>query len=212
MISSLEPDENLVVLLVISETRWVVWLYKVNIEIPLRNSRRAFIWGTKKKVTGAGGLALLPGKVMLPDFVTRNPGCILALHNPLQRFIVKAVKLTVIQTFSPFVNQGIEVVGFFKIKIKLAIVRIERDKLAADCLDNLFQNSFHMGLQILVRLIAAHFGNQWFIKKKAVTKFLGGCTHRSIDIARGQAMHRKSVNKPQCHRLVLFAGNRIFNT
>jgi len=69
-----------------------------------------------------------------------------------------------------------------------------------------------MSLQILVRLIAAHFGNQWFIEKQAVTKFLCGCTHRSIDIPCGQTMHRKSVNQPQGHRLVLFSGNSIFNT
>ena len=75
---------------------------------------------------------------MLPDFITRNVCRILALHNPLQRFIVKAVKLTVIQTFSPFVNQGIKVVGFFKVKIKLAIVGIERDELSADRFDDLF--------------------------------------------------------------------------
>ena len=69
-----------------------------------------------------------------------------------------------------------------------------------------------MSLQILVRLIAAHFGNQWFKEKQAVTKFLCGCTHRSIDIPCGQTMHRKSVNKAQGHRFILLASDRIFNT
>jgi len=104
----------------------------------LRNSSRAIIWSTKKKVTGSGGLALLPCKIMLPDFVTRNVCRILALHNPLQRFIIITVELTVIETFSFFVNQGIEVVGLFQVKIKLAIVGIERDELSANRFDDLF--------------------------------------------------------------------------
>lgn len=91
---------------------------------------------------------------MLPDLVAGHVGGILAFHHPFEGFIIEPVELSVAQAFSPFFDQSIKVVGLLQIKIELAVVGIERDELPTDCFVDLTQNCFHMGLEILVWLIA----------------------------------------------------------
>lgn len=70
------------------------------------------------------------------------------------------------------------------------------EELAADRLVDLAQHRFDVRLQILVRLVAAHFGNHWFEQAEAITQLLRRCAHGRINVACCQAVYRQSVNEP----------------
>ena len=132
---------------------------------------------------------------MLPDFVAGHIGGVLAFHDPLERLVIEAVELSLAQAFGPLVDQGVEVVGLLQVEIELAVVSIKGDELATDRFVDLAQDRFHMGLQILVGLVAAQLGDQWIKQAKAVAQFLGGCAHGGIDVASGKAVDGQSMDQ-----------------
>jgi hypothetical protein len=50
------------------------------------------------------------------------------------------------QALGPLVDQRVEIVGLFQVEVELAVVRIERDELAADRFVDLAQDGFHVSL------------------------------------------------------------------
>jgi len=138
---------------------------------------------------------LLPDQFVLPDFVAGHIGGVLAFHDPLERLVIEAVELSLAQAFGPLVDQGVEVVGLLQVEIELAVVSIEGDELAADCLVDLAQDRFHMGLEILVGFVATQLGDQRIKQAETVAQFLGGCAHGGIDVASGKAVDGQSMDQ-----------------
>ena len=58
---------------------------------------------------------LLPDQFVLPDFVAGHIGGVLAFHDPLERFVIEAVELSLTQALGAFLDQSIVVVGLFQI-------------------------------------------------------------------------------------------------
>ena len=65
--------------------------------------------------------------------------------------------------------------------------------------------------RVFVGLVAAQFGDQRIEQAEAVAKFFGGCAHGGIDVASGEAVDRQRMNQAQRHRLVMLAGDGVFD-
>ncbi len=102
--------------------------------------------------------------------------------------------MAVIQTFGPSLDECVKVIGLLEIQIILAIIGIRGDKLTTNRSVNFAQHRFNMGLQILVRLIAAHFSNPGIEKAEAIAQFFRRGPHGRVNITRRQAMHRECMN------------------
>jgi len=137
----------------------------------------------------------LPDQFVLPNFVAGHIGGVLAFHDPLERLVIETVELRLAQAFGPLVDQGVEVVGLLQVEIKLAVVGIKGDELAADRFVDFAQDRFHMGLEVLVGLVATQLGDQRVEQAEAVTQFLGGRAHGSIDVAGGEAVDGQSMDQ-----------------
>ena len=119
--------------------------------------------------------------------------------------------MAIIQAFGPSLDECVKVIGLLEIQIILAIIGIRGDKLTTNRSVNFAQHRFNMGLQILVRLIAAQFGNHGIEKAEAIAQFFRRSPHGRVNITRRQAMHRECMNQAQRHRLVVLARNTIFD-
>ena len=89
----LESEEYFITLLIITETRRIVRLDEIQIEIPLRNGSGAFIRCAEEQVAGTCGSVFLPGQLVLPDLIAGNISSILAFHDAFERFVVKTIQL-----------------------------------------------------------------------------------------------------------------------
>ena len=128
---------------------------------------------------------LLPDQFVLPDFVAGDVGGVLALHDPLERLVIETVEMSLAQAFGPFVDQSVEVVGLLQVEIELA----------ADRFVDFAQDRFHMGLEVLVGLVATQLGDQRIEQTEAVAQFLGGCAHGGIDVAGGEAVDGQRMDQ-----------------
>ena len=173
LVGAFQAEENLVVDLVVLEARRIVGLDEVEVKVPLRHGGGALVGSAEKEVAGTGSLVLLPNQFVLPDLVAGHVGGVLTFHDPLERLVVEAVELSLTQAFGPLVDQGVEIVGLFQVQIELTVVGIEGDELAADRFVDLAQDRFHMGLQVLVGLVAAQLGDQRIEQAEAVAQLFG---------------------------------------
>ena len=107
-------------------------LEEIEVEIPLWNCGRTFVGCPEKEIASAGRLALEPFQFMLPDAVPGDVRLIDALHGPLERFVIVAIKRRGIETFSTFFDERVVIVGLFEVEVVLAVIRIGRDELATD--------------------------------------------------------------------------------
>ena len=119
-----QSQEQLVGFLLILEVRHVEGLDKVDVEIPRRYNRGAFVGRAEEQVSKTRGLALQPFEFVLPDFVAGDVGLVGALHDPFQGLVVVTVELRGIETFGPLLDQGVEIVGLLEVQVVLAVVRV----------------------------------------------------------------------------------------
>ena len=97
--------EHLIRQMVVGVVGRVVGLNKVDVKVSLGHRRGPLIRCPKEKIALAGGATLLPFQiVMLPDFIARQIGLVFALQGNLQRIVVVAIELGILQAFRPFLN------------------------------------------------------------------------------------------------------------
>ena len=113
---------------------------------------------------------LRPLQFMLPDLVTGDIGLVGTFHDPLQRFVIVAIELGFIETFSPFLDEGIVVFSLLQIEIPLPVVRIVRDKLPTHCFLDFSQYCFHQSKKIIGGL-TAQILDAGLVETKCVTQF-----------------------------------------
>ena len=71
-VPALQAEENFVALAVITETRGIVRLDEVDVEVALGLRRRAVVRCPEEEVTVALDAPILPFDLILPDLVTSN--------------------------------------------------------------------------------------------------------------------------------------------
>ena len=183
-----QAQEDFVSLLLVFEVWRFKWLDEIDVEIPRRNGRGTFVGCAEEKIPQTGCLTFQPFQFVLPNFVAGSIGLIGTLHDPSQGFVVVAVELGCIETFSPLFDQSIEVIGLLEIEIVLPIIRVGGDELPADGLMDFPQNGLHLGEQV-IGWIASQLLNAWLIKTERIPQFLWRGSECGIDVAGGEAMY-----------------------
>ena len=139
VLTGLQAEEHLIGFPIVFEVRRLVGLKEEEVEVPWRLRCGAFIRRTKEKVATSASPVLTPFKFMLPDSIAAHIGGRIRFfkNHSAQGVKVVFIKLAVIKRLGSLVDQRVEVDVFLEIKVVLAVLWIERQKLTADCFQDL---------------------------------------------------------------------------
>src|ERR1022692_35364 len=145
-----EAEKHLVGTLFIRVARRVERLNKIQVKVPAGNRRRPLIRCAKKQIAQATCPVLTPFDFMLPYLIAGDMGRhVGAFENLAQGLVIETIESAVIQGLRALLDQRIVVVSFLEIEKPLAVVRIGRNKLTADCFVNFAERGFNHREQVL---------------------------------------------------------------
>ena len=200
-----EAKEHLVGLLLVLVARRIVRLDEVQVEVARRNGRRPLVGRPEEQVAAPGRVTFAPLQLVLPDAVVIDVRRVRALQDALERLVVVAVELGVVERLGAFLNQGVVVVGLLEVEVVLAVVGVGGDELPAHRPADLAQHGFDLREQV-VRRLAAEVLDSRLVQAQTVPQFIRRGAERGVNVLVGQAMDRQSVDDPQRHRPV---GGRV---
>ena len=203
-----ESKEHLVRLFLVPIMRRIVRLDKVQVEVARRDRSGPLVGCPEEQVAPPRCVTFAPLQFVLPDAVAADVCRVRALQHALERLVVVAVELGLIECFGALLDQGIVIVGLLEVEVVLPVIGVGRDELAAYRPPNLAQYSVDLREQV-VRRLAPEVLDSRLVETHAIPEFLRGGAERRMDVLVGQAVDRQSMDDPQCNRPVGRAGERL---
>ena len=141
-----QTEEDLVGLLLITETRGIEWLDEVQIEIPLWLSGRPVVRRAKEQIANPFDATLLPLDLVLPNLVSRHvAGLVRALHELANGAVVSTIKRILRKSLGPLLDLRVVVDVLFQVEIVLLGVWRLGDELTVYRLEGLSKRGLDRG-------------------------------------------------------------------